>query len=159
HLYGKAYLDLVNRAPHLLGYFYDVLDRPRRDNSARDYLRLLFERVNLRRFLRLVESEPWDLAICTHFLPAELIAYLRRRRRCALLKLGATPDCEPPRLWVTHPCARSSTATEEGARSLQRGGVPAADTRVTGIPIPPVFAKAKDQGECRARHGIGSDRP
>src|SRR5262245_26908536 len=159
HLYGKAYLDLVNRAPHLLGYFYDVLDRPRRDNSARDRLRLLFERMNLRRFLRLVESEPWDLAICTHFLPAELIAYLRRRGRVALPQMTVTTDFETHRLWVNQPCDRYFTATEEGARYLQRWGVPAADTRVTAIPIHPVFAKAKDQGECRARHGIGSDRP
>jgi processive 1,2-diacylglycerol beta-glucosyltransferase len=35
HVYGKAYLDLVNRAPHVLGYFYDLLDRPRRKDSSR----------------------------------------------------------------------------------------------------------------------------
>src|SRR5437016_9037033 len=28
-LYGSAYLDLVNKAPHVLGYFYDMMDRPR----------------------------------------------------------------------------------------------------------------------------------
>ena len=27
-LYGKTYIDMVNKAPHLLGYFYDMLDRP-----------------------------------------------------------------------------------------------------------------------------------
>jgi len=26
-MYGRWYLDLVNRAPYLLGYFYDLLDR------------------------------------------------------------------------------------------------------------------------------------
>ena len=28
-IYGKAYLDLVNHAPHLLGYFYDLMDKPK----------------------------------------------------------------------------------------------------------------------------------
>src|SRR4051812_33985035 len=28
-LYGSAYLDLVNHAPHVLGYVYDLMDRPR----------------------------------------------------------------------------------------------------------------------------------
>jgi processive 1,2-diacylglycerol beta-glucosyltransferase len=37
--------------------------------------------------------------------------------------------------------------------------VPASDTRVTGIPIHPVFAAPKDRAECRARHGLGGDRP
>src|SRR4051812_28779775 len=32
-LYGSAYLDLVNKAPHVLGYFYDMMDRPRRAGS------------------------------------------------------------------------------------------------------------------------------
>src|SRR5205823_9880035 len=40
-LYGQAYLDLVNKAPHVLGYFYDLLDRPSRSGRGRgDRLRL-----------------------------------------------------------------------------------------------------------------------
>ena len=40
-LYGRAYLDLVNKAPHVLGYFYDLLDRPSRSGKNRsDRLRL-----------------------------------------------------------------------------------------------------------------------
>ena len=27
-VYGSFYLDLVNKAPHVLGYFYDLLDQP-----------------------------------------------------------------------------------------------------------------------------------
>src|SRR6059058_3068299 len=78
-LYGKAYLDLVNRAPHVLGYFYDMLDRPRRKNSTRDWLRLATEKLNLGRFIDLVREQPWDLAVSTHFLPAEILASLRRK--------------------------------------------------------------------------------
>lgn len=159
HLYGKAYLDLVNRAPHLLGWMYDLLDQPHRPGSARDRLRLLVERMNLRKFLRLIEAEPWDVAVCTHFLPAELIAYLRREGRTQLPQITVTTDFETHRLWVNQPCERYFTATEEGARYLQRWGVPPADTRVSGIPIHPVFATPKSQAECRARHGLGADRP
>src|SRR5438874_5248079 len=43
-LYGRAYLDLVNKAPHLLGYFYDALDQPRHPDSKRDRLRLAVEK-------------------------------------------------------------------------------------------------------------------
>src|SRR5687767_11129940 len=48
-IYGKMYLDLVNHAPHLLGYFYDHMDQPRRPNSFRDRMRVMLERLNLRR--------------------------------------------------------------------------------------------------------------
>src|SRR5213595_1521496 len=60
-VYGKAYLDLVNRAPHVLGYFYDLLDRPRRPGSARDRLRLAVQKMNLHRFIHFLEDEKWDL--------------------------------------------------------------------------------------------------
>jgi processive 1,2-diacylglycerol beta-glucosyltransferase len=158
YVYAKSYLGLVNNAPHLLGYFYDLLDRPRRRNNLRDRFRMSIERLNLRCFIRLLEGEHWDLAICTHFLPAEIIAYLRRFERVRLPQLTATTDFETHRLWVNQPCERYLTATEEGARNLHRWGIPASDTRVTGIPIHPVFAQAKDQVECRLRHGIDTDR-
>src|SRR5260370_33488746 len=73
-VYGKAYLDLVNKAPHVLGYFYDLLDKPSHfGRQHSDRLRLLVEKANLRPFMRFLEQEHWDLIINTHFLPAEII--------------------------------------------------------------------------------------
>src|SRR5438876_878290 len=34
-VYGKAYLDFVNKAPYVLGYFYDYLDRAPKDGKKR----------------------------------------------------------------------------------------------------------------------------
>jgi processive 1,2-diacylglycerol beta-glucosyltransferase len=158
-VYGKAYLDLVNKAPHFLGYFYDMLDKPRRPNSRRDRLRLLVEHLNLRPFVRFLESEPWDLAINTHFLPAEILASLRKARRLELPQVTATTDFETHRLWVNQPCDHYFTATEEGALYLQHWGVPAGDTTATGIPIHPVFSEPKDRAACLKRHGLHDDRP
>src|SRR2546421_303156 len=51
HVYGRAYLDLVNKAPHVLGYFYDLMDKPSRSGRYRgDRLRLAVEKLNLTRF-------------------------------------------------------------------------------------------------------------
>src|ERR1043166_10187847 len=51
-IYGKAYIDLVNRAPHVLGYFYDRLDRRPSDHRKGDRLRLAVEKLNLRPILK-----------------------------------------------------------------------------------------------------------
>ncbi|MHB1422372.1 MAG: MGDG synthase family glycosyltransferase [Gemmataceae bacterium] len=158
-LYSKFYLDLVNKAPHVLGYFYDLMDQPSRTGKNRtDRLRLALEKLNLRRFIQLVAEEPWDLVINTHFLPAEIIASLRRKGELTLPQVTATTDFETHRLWVNQPCDHYFTATPEGARYLQHWGVPENDISVTGIPIHPVFAKPKDRGECLARHGLAGDR-
>src|ERR1700738_2151826 len=77
--YGKLYIDLVNKAPHVLGYIYDLLDKPNvSGNNHGDRFRLAFQKLNLGKFMRLLKSQPWDLVINTHFLPAEIIASLRQ---------------------------------------------------------------------------------
>jgi processive 1,2-diacylglycerol beta-glucosyltransferase len=159
-LYGKFYLDLVNKAPHVLGYFYDLLDQPSSSGQNRtDRLRLALEKLNLGKFISLVRDEPWDLVINTHFLPAEIIASLRRKGELSLPHVTATTDFETHRLWVNQPCEHYFTATAEGARYLQHWGVPAEQTTVTGIPIHPVFAKPKSRTDCLARQGLSGDRP
>jgi processive 1,2-diacylglycerol beta-glucosyltransferase len=68
-VYGKAYLDLVNRAPHALGLFYDLLDRPSRSGRNRgDRLRLAIQKLNLKPFTQFLLAEPWDLH--QHAFPA-----------------------------------------------------------------------------------------
>src|SRR6185369_13320327 len=158
-LYGHAYLDLVNRAPHVLGYFYDLLDRPRSKEKKSDRLRLLVEKLNLRRFVKFLEAEPWDVVVNTHFLPAEIIASLKKRGKLETPQLTTTTDFETHRLWVNEPCDHYFTATEEGSAYLHSWGVPPEKTSVTGIPIHPVFSKPKDRWECLARQGLRGDKP
>src|SRR5581483_5202313 len=80
-LYGKFYLDLVNKAPHVLGYFYDLLDQPSRSGRNHgDRFRLVLEKLNLKPFIKFLQAKPWDLVINTHFLPAEIIASLKKKR-------------------------------------------------------------------------------
>jgi processive 1,2-diacylglycerol beta-glucosyltransferase len=160
HVYGRAYLDFVNKAPHVLGYFYDLMDQPSRSGRNRtDRLRLAVEKLNLKPFIRVLEEEPWDLVINTHFLPAEIIASLRKQERLSVPHVTATTDFETHRLWVNQPCEHYFTATEEGALYLQSWGVPATDTTATGIPIHPVFCRSKDRTECRKRLEIDGDQP
>jgi processive 1,2-diacylglycerol beta-glucosyltransferase len=159
-LYAKAYVDLINRAPHVLGYFYDLLDRPSKSGRHRgDRLRLALEKLNLRAFIRFIREEPCDLVINTHFLPAEIIAALRRKRQVAVPQVTVTTDFETHRLWVNTPCEHYFAATEEGARYLHHWGVPAGHVTVTGIPIHPAFRQHKDRAMCRSRHGLSEDRP
>src|SRR5436190_19405975 len=68
-VYAQLYLDLVNRAPHVLGYFYDQMDRKPAKNLG-EGLRYYWEKLNLLKFLEFLKSEPWDLVVNTHFLPA-----------------------------------------------------------------------------------------
>lgn len=180
-IYGKAYLDLVNLAPHVLGWFYDVLDKAPSPRSRRDRLRMLVQRANLRGFNDVLLGEsvprrtkrlpredasvPWDAVVCTHFLPAEIIARLRRKK---LWPMNVIPvhtvvtDFDAHGLWVNTPNGeqdRFFVATDEASITLQRWGVPRETIIHSGIPIHPKFAEPRDQHECRRKHGLSLDRP
>jgi processive 1,2-diacylglycerol beta-glucosyltransferase len=158
--YSQSYLELVNKAPHVLGYFYDKLDRPSKSGRQRgDRFRLMVEKMNLKKFTRFLLQDHWDLVINTHFLPAEIIASLRRAGKLDVPQVTVTTDFETHRLWVNQPCERYFTATDEGALYLQAWGVPPKDIVTTGIPIGPVFSVAKDRAGLLAKHGLDGSRP
>jgi processive 1,2-diacylglycerol beta-glucosyltransferase len=158
-VYARAYLDLVNKAPHLLGYLYDLMDRPPSPRRRSDRLRLLVQELNLAPFIHFLEDQPFDAVVNTHFLPAEIIAALRSKGQLQLPQYTVTTDFETHRLWLNQPCEHYFTATEEGALNLQHWGVPAADVTVSGIPIHPVFSAPKERRTCLEHQGLVGDRP
>jgi processive 1,2-diacylglycerol beta-glucosyltransferase len=157
--YAQTYFDLVNKAPYVLGYVYDMTDRQPSPQHKSDRLRLAVERLNLGRFLKLLRKESWDVIVNTHFLPAEIIASLRNKGQIDTPQLTVTTDFDTHRLWVNQPCDHYFTATEDGAAYLAYWGVPETDISVTGIPVHPAFSEEKDSKTCRQRQGLGGDLP
>ena len=158
HFYGRTYFDVVARAPHLVGYLYDRLDRPAKWKRL-DRARARFQRlVHLRRVVDLIESHPWDVIINTHFLSAEVIASLKDAGRCDVPQVTVTTDFYVHHMWVKDHVERYYTATDEAAVNLAPR-VPAGSVEVTGIPVHPAFAKPLDPAACRERQRLAHDRP
>jgi processive 1,2-diacylglycerol beta-glucosyltransferase len=143
----------------MLGYVYDMLDRPRRPNSKRDIFRLIVEKANFKRWTEMILDGNWDVIVNTHFLPAELIGSLKRKKKLNVPQMTVTTDFDTHRLWVNEPCEMYTTATDEGAAYLQHWGVSEPRIVVTGIPIHPGFRAKPDRGKCLAAHGLKGDRP
>lgn len=158
-VYGQAYLDLANKLPHVLGYFYDLLDRKPSPRQKSDKLRRLVQRMHTGRLLKFLDTNSWDLVINTHFLSAEIIAGLKRKKKFAAPHVTVVTDFETHRLWMNEPCEHYFTATEEAALHLSSWGVPRESISITGIPIHPAFHRPKPRDECRTKHGIDGDRP
>jgi len=157
-VYGKAYLDLVNHAPHVLGLMYDLLDKPGK-TSTRDKLLYLVQKLNLSKVIDLIRDESWDVIVNTHFLPAEIITHLRKAKKITTPHMTVTTDFETHKLWVHLPTERYTTATDEGAAYLASYGIAAGTITVTGIPIHPVFSQSKSRETILKKHGLKGDRP
>lgn len=151
-VYGKGYLDLVNRAPGLLGLFYDRTNRPPKRRGM-DALRLAVEKLNTRRLDRFLEDFRPDVVCHTHFLPAEIMGGL------TIPQAVVITDYEVHRFWLAPGNPLYLVGREENRVHLEALGVPSARVRVTGIPVDPAFAEPPDLPALRRKHGLPEGAP
>ncbi len=154
HLYSKMYLDLVNTAPAMLGLFYDISDTPYRH----DKMRVGFEKLNSRRFLRSLERFNPDCVICTHFTPAAVLSFLVEKEESNIRPAVVVTDLDCHAMWLIRHYSRYFVAREETKQYLTRIGVEQSKIDVTGIPIDPVFENALEKKQTRRELGLDPSR-
>jgi processive 1,2-diacylglycerol beta-glucosyltransferase len=154
HLYSKAYIDLVNKAPEVLGWLYDHLDNPMKS----DPLRLAFDRLNANPFIRYLRRLQPDVAVCTHFLPSGIISALKGEGKVNVMNTVVVTDFDVHAMWLGRHVEQYFVALEETKVHLRALGVPESLVTISGIPIDPIFAQYKDKRAMRRKHGLGQDR-
>ena len=154
NLYSKAYIDLVNKMPEVPGWFYDKLDKPWKNERRR----LALDKLNTRPLVKLLRQYQPDLIISTHFLPAEIVSWLRAKERLKSRQVIVVTDFDVHAMWLVHHYEHYFVAIDEARVYLEALGIPAEKITVSGIPIDPVFAQCKDKQEMRAKHGLAADR-
>lgn len=153
-LYGKAYLDMVNTMPEVLGWIYDSLDKPWQNERRR----LALDRLNTRPFVKLLKEYKPDIAVCTHFLPAEIISWLKSKKKINCPQAVVVTDFDVHAMWLCHHYEQYFVALEETKIHLEKLGIPAEKLTVSGIPIDPVFAEKKDKTAMREKYGLEKDK-
>ena len=153
-LYSKAYIDMVNNAPEVLGWLYDQLDKPWKNERRR----LALDKLNTRPFVKLLKEYQPDMVVCTHFLPAEIISWLRAKERLSCQQVIVVTDFDIHALWLCHHYEHYFVALDETREHMERLGIPPARLTVTGIPIDPVFSERKDKQLMRRKHNLEPDR-
>src|SRR5687767_12019563 len=154
HLYSKAYIELVNNMPQVPDFLYDKFDTPWKNERRR----LALDKLNTRPFVKLLREYHPDLIVCTHFLPAEIVSWLKAKERLSSRQVIIVTDFDVHAMWLVHHYERYFVALEEARVYLEVLGIPANKITVSGIPFDPVFAKKKDKDEMRLKHGLARDR-
>ncbi len=154
NLYSEAYIEMVNKAPDVLGWLYDRLDKPWRNLR----LRLALDKLNTRPFVKMLEEYDPDIAICTHFLPAEIISWLKAKKRLGCAQAIVVTDLDVHAMWLCRHYEQYFVALEETRVHLEHLGIAGAKISVSGIPIDPVFALPKEKSAMRRKHGLDLDK-
>ncbi|MDD2677223.1 MAG: glycosyltransferase [Methylacidiphilaceae bacterium] len=149
--YSSLYIQLVEKAPTFLGWWYKMTDEPWKT----DRMRLMLDRLNTGPLVEFIESFSPDVTVCTHFLPAELISHLISQAGLRTRLSIVVTDFHFHAMWLCRLFHRYFVATQETRVHLSRLGLPEERITVSGIPIDPVFSLPLDRSE--ARRALGCD--
>jgi len=154
-LYGKAYIDLVNNVPEVLGWMYDQLDEPWKNEKRR----LFFDKLNTQPFVKMVREYDPDWIVCTHFLPAEIISDLKTKKKIDRPQAIVVTDFDMHALWLCRNYDHYFVALDETRFYLESLGFDAQKTTVSGIPINPVFSESKSREAMREKYSLDQNTP
>ena len=115
HLYSKAYVEMVNKTPELLGWLYDALDTPWKNERRR----LALDKLNTRPLVRMLKQYQPEVVICTHFLPAEIISWLKAKERITVPQAIVVTDFDVHAMWLCHHSNNTSSRSTRRACILK----------------------------------------
>lgn len=149
--YRDGFELLAARAPGVWREIYHLTDGPGTDRA---HWAALAHRLLFREFERVVRSGHWAACLCTHFLPAQLMA-----GRSGAPPFGmAITDFTLHRFWAQPGVRRYFVATSELATEV-RQRVRGARVDATGIPVRTDLLGAPSRAEAVCALGLDPSRP
>ncbi len=156
-VYSETYIKVVEHHPEFWGYLYKKSDEEKVD-SALSQLRIAIERLNTQQLSKVLQEMNADHVICTHFLPAQILARKLRKESFHKPVWVQVTDFDVHALWLHEGMDGYFAANDEVAWRMVERGIPQATVHVTGIPIMPVFSEPKLRQECAAEFQLNPDR-
>jgi processive 1,2-diacylglycerol beta-glucosyltransferase len=156
-IYTSLYIALVDSFPTLWGCLYRTMNTAD-TSSFGQKMRRRVQHFGAGRLLAKIASIAPDAIVCTHFLPAEILAPLVRNGalRCPLWV--QVTDFDLHRMWVYQGITGYFAANEEVAFRMRAQGIAAQSIHVAGIPVMPVFAQRYDRAQCAHESGLDPAR-
>ncbi|WP_426195961.1 MGDG synthase family glycosyltransferase [Massilia sp. DWR3-1-1] len=140
-LYADLYGTLVNRAPLLWRWLYGRMNHAGRHGRLQRLRRLLEHRLSARWLAQVAALAP-DAILCTHFLPAEVLARHAGAGGAACPIFVHVTDFDLHAMWVQPGVDGYFVGCDEVAFQLRRAGVAGACITVSGMALMQAFALA-----------------
>ncbi|KIE58381.1 galactosyldiacylglycerol synthase [Methylacidiphilum kamchatkense Kam1] len=153
--YSKLYIQLVERAPSFLGWWYRTTDEPWKT----DKMRLMLDRLNTKPLIDFISRYRPQVTVCTHFLPAEIISYLISQKKIDCRLSIVVTDFHCHAMWLCRVFHRYFVANEESKIHLINLGIPKERIIFSGIPIDPIFKPSPSKIEPKKSLGFDPELP
>ena len=180
-IHADGYLTLVEHAPELWGLVFKKTDNLKLAQRL-NRLKRVFPSNSRGRFERCVKEFAPAAVLCTHYLPLESLAHLKRRavrrlesrqvkhvrgstsasaatsgRHVGPVVVSIVTDFEAHALWMEGCVDLYCVAAEETKARLVARGAAAEDVVATGIPISAKFSDKVERRTARRKMGLRDD--
>jgi len=154
-IYSSLYNRLVRTAPTFVGWWYDHSDEPW---QATDDIRIIMDRINTGPLVEFIRNFQPDLVVCTHFMPAGVIASLIRKKKLQTHLSIVVTDYDVHAMWLSKAFNRYFVAIDEAKVHLMALGLPEQRITVSGIPVDPVFSEPVDKEAVRKKYDLAPNK-
>lgn len=139
--YSALYKRLSEVTPEFLGWWYETSDDP----WVTDRVRLLIDLPQALPLLNLIRDFKPDKVVCTHFMPAGVLAHFLRKEQIKIELSIVVTDFHFHAMWIARAFHQYFVSQEEDRIHMEALGLPGDRVRVTGIPIDPAFSDDVDR--------------
>lgn len=153
-----SYELLVRQLPELWGIMYRASDHTR-VKKLFDSAQKMLGSVDTKRFLDTVKAFHPDHIICTHFVPANILAHTTDSTISSIPRSIVVTDYGMHELWVSDNPAHYFVATESIKQKLIGRSIHPDDVVVSGIPVDPIFYAKKNTTAIKEKMGVSADKP
>ena len=154
-LIAKTYLEILKYTPQIWDFLYD---HPDLAEITRE-LRQLFSFLDSPKLKALLMEYRPNVFVCTHAVPAGLIAEQKRRGNCKIPLVAVVTDYDVHSFLVYPDVDLYIVANAESKEALLARGIEGTKIRICGIPVNPAFNRKISQSEARKKLGLDIHRP
>ncbi|GMV81071.1 MAG: hypothetical protein AMXMBFR7_22550 [Planctomycetota bacterium] len=153
------YTGMLRAAPGAWRSMYEAMElRPAGHWTHR--FNAWFDRQHAGRLRAHLQRADYDAVVCTHYLPVEVCAHLRRAGKLRAPLHVVLTDFQIHTMWIQPGVDRYHVATPEMADALRTKAGPKPQIDATGIPILAAFGDESEPREAlRLRLGLEPGRP
>ncbi|EFO80851.1 monogalactosyldiacylglycerol synthase [Oscillochloris trichoides DG-6] len=153
---SDVYFALVKENPWLVGWWYDQNDEPFRNEVG---ALQLWNALNSQPLAKFVLDYNPDITVCTHFMPAGVVAQLISQGKLNTSLSIVTTDYDFQGMWLSRVFNRYFVAIPETKVHLNELGVDATRITVSGIPVNPILGQPIDREAVLRKFDLRSNRP
>ncbi|MBI3601335.1 MAG: hypothetical protein HY209_00330 [Candidatus Omnitrophica bacterium] len=146
--YPKTYVFLVTKLPMLWGFFFWLSDLALLQPLIR-WIRRCYNASNTKALEKFLKDEDFDAIIVTHFMSAEVGAYLKRTRQIRAKVICVVTDFNVHRIWINQGTDLYTAACDDTKEKIISLGISPDQVFVTGIPTDEKFTVMTDRRQIR----------